>query len=1145
MFLQEIWLPYNSEKDINKDFGNFSFQISTPDMFMNPEDMLSSPDHTWHGSAIAWHHTLDSFIENISTSNERFTGVLLNFPGLKLLAISVYFPTSGKDDEFLDCIANLSNFIAENITEDREVLIGTDSNCSEKSSSRRYKAFSSFCDEFSLAKHTSSSPTFHHPNGTSESSIDLFLVTAKSKLKILHLLSICTLDNPLNFSSHDPITASLEIPITKTNINTSTLTETYSKFEQNKILWNSEFIPKYEKLSEEFLSKCELIFPNNECIPLKCSLMSNLLVKSADLCFDHVKPCRKRKKNVSKRMENAWDQLQSKFNQWKKAGKPKEIFNKNFQNYKTARGNFQRVRREELDRASIQNNNTIMHCDGYDHDKMFKIMKRIRGDKFRTITNKLVTPVGTYYGDNVLEGFAADAEHLGKFVGECSDFDNDFYRLCIVDNTYIFDFKGDEAIKIPEMQMKDLNKIIFKDMKANKACDIYLLTVEHLRNAGDNARKHILNLVNDIINNIYYLTCPQVKKGLSTVIHKAKKKPVTVSSSYRRITVTPQIGGILDRYIDPVAEKIFQQVQSPDQFGFTKNISYLLGAVLRGECQRWALDKKLTCFGVSFDGQAAFPSVDRDIQVRELYSIGERGDYLEYSRNTYENTSSQIKLQGNLSREFHEFKGSRQGHKRAAGHFKSYINPCLNAANSSNLGFFIGPHCVSVLCIADDTYVLSDNPRKLQGLINIVGHYGKRYRLVFGADKTKITVTGSKIDMEYYRDINIWSLYEDKIAVTEDNDHLGLTISGSDEEAKNVDRNLQSTRNSMFSLLGHAFSFKCKLAPTVQLHIWTIYCKPVLRSGLAALPIRPTTMKSISTFHHSVLRGFLKLSPASPIPSLYFLLGEPPLEASLHMDVLILFWNLWSNPQTKLFQIVKYILMMTDNTSVTWTAHVRILCLKYQLPDPLKLLDGTLWPKERWKKHIESKILAYHEADLRAKAQKNTKLTFLNVQLRGLSGRCHPVLAGVNTTQDVVKLRPHLKMLAGDYLSFATLARERGGDPRCRICTSTQHGPAPAENLVHILTMCRGTEDTRQRILPELLNTVLQYFPSNQILVKHDHQTMTQFILDCSSPNLANSTRIDQNHPDIIHITRICRNMCYGIHSERIRKLKSFGLIAA
>ena len=63
--------------------------------------------------------------------------------------------------------------------------------------------------------------------------------------------------------------------------------------------------------------------------------------------------------------------------------------------------------------------------------------------------------------------------------------------------------------------------------------------------------------------------------------------------------------------------------QSSEQFGFTKGVSYLLAAVLRGECQRWAVDNKLTCFGVSLDGEAAFPSVDRDILIRELYSVGE------------------------------------------------------------------------------------------------------------------------------------------------------------------------------------------------------------------------------------------------------------------------------------------------------------------------------------------------------------------------------------------------------------------------------------------------------------------------------------------------------------------------------------------
>ena len=391
-----------------------------------------------------------------------------------------------------------------------------------------------------------------------------------------------------------------------------------------------------------------------------------------------------------------------------------------------------------------------MNADKENKDKFFHLMKSMRGTHSRQAPTVLNTPSGTYHGTDTLEGFAADAELLGRPVGESPDYDNEFYRLCIIDNHYIFDFKGEDSISIPKMKMADLDKILNKDMKKGKACDIYKLTVEHLRFAGHEAKLIILQLLNDIIENIYYLTCPQVKKGLSTAVYKGKKKPVSESSSYRRITVTPQIGGILDRYIDPMAEEIFLRVQSPDQLGFTKQISYLMGAVERGECQRWALDKKLTCYGVSFDGQAAFPSVDRDILVRELYSCGETGDLLKYSRNTYQNTVSRMKQDEKLSREFSEFKGSRQGHKRAAGHFKSYINPCLTAANSSNLGFFIGPICVTAICIADDTYVLSDDPRKLQSAINIIGHYGKRYRLIFGADKTKITITGSRHDMLYY-----------------------------------------------------------------------------------------------------------------------------------------------------------------------------------------------------------------------------------------------------------------------------------------------------------------------------------------------------------------------------------------------------------
>ena len=303
-------------------------------------------------------------------------------------------------------------------------------------------------------------------------------------------------------------------------------------------------------------------------------------------------------------------------------------------------------------------------------------------------------------------------------------------------------------------------------------------------------------------------------------------------------------------------------------------------------------------------------------------------------------------------------------------------------------------------------------------------------------------------------------------------------------------------------------------------------------------------MKTITSFHRTTLRGFLKLSPSSPTAPLYFLLGELPLEANLHMDVLILFWSIWSNPQTKVYDIVKYILMMTDNTSLTWAAHVRILCQTYHLPDPLALMQGDAWPSERWKTLVKTKITVYHESALRRKALTNWKLSYLNIQVTGLTGRHHPVLSGVFTTHDVCRLRPHIKMLSGDYTCYATLGIERDMDPQCRLCSSFSLSPAPSEDIQHILTRCRGTAEVRDKLMPEVLNTVSKHFSSNKILEHHDHRTMTQFILDCSSLNLSSSTRIDPNHPDIFHVVRACRDMCYAVHAERIRKLKALGLIA-
>ena len=89
-----------------------------------------------------------------------------------------------------------------------------------------------------------------------------------------------------------------------------------------------------------------------------------------------------------------------------------------------------------------------------------------------------------------------------------------------------------------------------------------------------------------------------------------------------------------------------------------------------------------------------------------------------------------------------------------------------------------------------------------------------------------------------------------------------------------VSVHITKCRNSIFGLLGPIFANSCKLSPIVQLHLWRLYCLPVLKSGLSSLPLRPTAIKTMQVFQNRILRGFLKLSDSSPVPYLHFLSGE-------------------------------------------------------------------------------------------------------------------------------------------------------------------------------------------------------------------------------------------------------------------------------
>ena len=444
----------------------------------------------------------------------------------------------------------------------------------------------------------------------------------------------------------------------------------------------------------------------------------------------------------------------------------------------------------------------------------------------------------------------------------------------------------------------------------------------------------------------------------------------------------------------------------------------MMGALQRHEVEKFCIDNKLTFFGCSLDGESAFEVVDRTIQLRELYCSGEIGDFWKSSKYSYDNSLTQIKMKGKLSRQFEEKLGVKQGHINSSDNYKIYINPALDTFEDSTLGVWLGPINVSVTGVADDIYLMSDTQSKLQALINIAESYGHRYKIKYGAAKTKITVVGSNIDMDYYSDTTPWSMGGEIVKVVENNDHLGQIVSGTRQEEKNVDLRMKKGRNNLFGLLGSAFAFKCLMSPIVKIHLFRTFTCPIIRSGLSSFAMRTNQITPLSLFHRKTLKAFLHLSQSAPTPAIHFLLGELPMEGKIHRDMFSLFFSVWSNPDTKIYQIVKHLLSTSPDNSRTWSINLRHISKMYNLEDPLSCLQRDPPSKSCYKETVLTKISAFHENELRSKARDNDYMQYLNVSLSGLRGRHHPSLSNIITTEEVKKLRPHLKLLSGEYITY-------------------------------------------------------------------------------------------------------------------------------
>ena len=105
------------------------------------------------------------------------------------------------------------------------------------------------------------------------------------------------------------------------------------------------------------------------------------------------------------------------------------------------------------------------------------------------------------------------------------------------------------------------------------ACSIYNFTPEHLKYAGDEVLAILCKLINRILDNNEYVSAPEFKTSIASVIHMGKTQTKNIKKSFWVVPVCPLIGHLVDEHIRPMAVKISRQLQSNNQYGFFENIS--------------------------------------------------------------------------------------------------------------------------------------------------------------------------------------------------------------------------------------------------------------------------------------------------------------------------------------------------------------------------------------------------------------------------------------------------------------------------------------------------------------------------------------------------------------------------------------------
>ena len=643
-----------------------------------------------------------------------------------------------------------------------------------------------------------------------------------------------------------------------------------------------------------------------------------------------------------------------------------------------------------------------------------------------------------------------------------------------------------------------------RGLKNNKAPDPYGVQAEHVKYAHESVYPIITGTINRILST--QVIPDTLKLGTITPVIK-KKKPKHDPDSFRRITVNPVIGKILEEELVPHTNHAVKPNSSRNQFGFKEGVSCNNAGVLITEAMMEAKDAKSAVYVAYMDTSKAFDMVHHGGLMCALHNQGVHGALWKLYNSAYSNIRSQVKWQGELSDEIEEGQGIRQGAKTSTGAFNCKADPMLHKLCVHPDGYRIGTVNIGAVMVADDLALASRTQHGLQSLIHIAEHDAATQRYVFSDSKTKILTT-NVADPPTGKIL----LNGKPVGISKEEVHLGIIRRADLSSKPTIEARIKTARRTVYALAGAGLYGLNGVSPETCMKLIDIYVLPRLTYGLECLTLSSKDTEPLDVYYRDLLRQVQHLPPTTANPAVYMLVGALPIEAHIHQKTLCMFGSIMRREDSLEYQLMERQLGIKENSSHSWAVHARKLLIKYDLPRPAELLY-SMKGKQEWKRCVKVHIQKYWYEYLKEAAKCKSTLEYLNTDICH-PGVVHPVWSTCNSDPLTIhRAVIHAHLLTQRYPINTSHTSKRKSSP-CPSCKTEE------ETLEHFILKCKGLAHIRTQYLPYI---IIQMQQNN---INSSAEKLLQVILDPS--------KVSSDADFITAITSAARTLCFHLHKKRL-----------